>query len=183
MSNYKIGDKLVLEITGDGERMSVTNLNICIPNEELDKLDRLDSDYVNEHYGMLQDEAYEQGLGYAWELAKKLENLGRKTLYEIFKIEDVRVIDILETHTMPEVIAKIEGYEKTHFQRGDEVILVDTDEKALFYGESDDKDKGWFLIKDHIVPGKVFYAEAEKTGKRVNIDSIFEGMDDDEDLD
>ena len=35
-------------------------------------LEELNSDYINEHYGSLQDEAYEQGLNDAWETARAL---------------------------------------------------------------------------------------------------------------
>ena len=38
----------------------------------LDELEELNSDYINEHYGSLQDEAYEQGLNDAWETARAL---------------------------------------------------------------------------------------------------------------
>lgn len=173
MSNYKIGDKLVLEITGDGERMSVTNLNICIPNEELDKLDRLDSDYVNEHYGMLQDEAYEQGLECAWEMAKKIcvspENGGIECddIYKLFEVDTCW--KVLAQYTPQEALAKLKAYEEQKgLTRGDEVICIDTDEKAIFFGKSEGSEEGWFLMKEYDVPQRIMLNTVKKTGKHID---------------
>ena len=38
-----------------------------------ENLEELNSDYVNEHYGELKDEAYQRGLEDAWDAARKLE--------------------------------------------------------------------------------------------------------------
>lgn len=105
MSNYQVGDKFVIEIeeviTGD-----ICNLtpmlyrmkefhSFAFDKNGLDKLERLDGDYVNENFGELQNEAYEtgkndgrdevlnwqkgneedaynKGLNDAWKLAKKI---------------------------------------------------------------------------------------------------------------
>ena len=62
---YKAGDKFVIEIdkpTGnDATVFKITGSYNAFAVGFLDKLDRLDGDYVNEHFGELQDEAYEEG--------------------------------------------------------------------------------------------------------------------------
>ena len=40
--------------------------------QPLDYLDELNSDYINDHYGELQDVAYQKGLDDAWEAVKKI---------------------------------------------------------------------------------------------------------------
>ena len=77
---YKPGDKLVLEIkhysgtinNGATKMYAVEGTEVLFSEIALENLERLDSDYINEHYGELQDEAYQQGMNDAWELAKKL---------------------------------------------------------------------------------------------------------------
>jgi len=60
---YKPGDKFVVEITEViDDVLCATNVeNVFFSSAYLDKLDRLDRDYVNEHFGDLQDESYEEG--------------------------------------------------------------------------------------------------------------------------
>lgn len=69
MSKYNVGDKFVLEIDmldeDDNLPTIYQSLNlqgIAFSDTSLDNLERLDSDYINEHYGELQDEAYAAGL-------------------------------------------------------------------------------------------------------------------------
>ena len=175
MSNYKIGDKLVLEITGDGERMSVTNLNICIPNEELDKLDRLDSDYVNEHYGMLQDEAYEQGLECAWEMAKKIcvrpENGGIECddIYKLFEVDTCW--KVLTQYTPQRVLHKLRAYEDSKIEAGDVVMINNTD--MMYVVISSEEFEGDIYYRGFTENGKfITQNNVTKTGKHIDIKSI-----------
>lgn len=115
---YSVGDKFVLEIKGiDGLNNHMILRNIGIGTHILDKLDRLDSDYVNEHYGELQDEAYQEGLNKAWELAKKITipamygGIGAKECIDIFG-ENKPGMELMQKYTIQEVIEKFEAYEK-----------------------------------------------------------------------
>ena len=60
---YRPGDKFVIEITDVlDENMYATDVeNFFIIKSKLDKMNRLDGDYVNEYFGELQDEAYKKG--------------------------------------------------------------------------------------------------------------------------
>jgi hypothetical protein len=60
---YKVGDKFVIEIEEvvDETLFASTVEGYFLSNRTLDKLDRLDGDYINEHFGELQDEAFEEG--------------------------------------------------------------------------------------------------------------------------
>lgn len=66
MSKYNVGDKFVLEIkeveSGKAGEWYLNDSPIRVDSEFLDALAQLDSDYVNEHFGELQDEAYVKGL-------------------------------------------------------------------------------------------------------------------------
>ena len=46
--------------------------NLYVDTLSIEDLEELNSDYINEHYGELQDEAYRQGLEDAWETARAL---------------------------------------------------------------------------------------------------------------
>ena len=60
--SYSVGDKFVLEIKEiDNLDNHMVLDNTVVGIKVLDKLERLDSDYVNEHFGELQDEAYKAG--------------------------------------------------------------------------------------------------------------------------
>lgn len=74
MSNYQVGDKFVIEIEeicGCEERNALAEPHtlyrakgfntLAFDKNGLDKLERLDGDYINENFGELQNEAYEAG--------------------------------------------------------------------------------------------------------------------------
>ncbi len=114
---YSVGDKFVIEIgkiIDDGAGYT-TNANIIVDDEFFDKLDKLDSDYINEYYGHLQDEAYIAGMNEVWELTKKLflnekdGGIPDKDMDKIFG-ESWSVEDILHNTTAQEALKKIEDY-------------------------------------------------------------------------
>ena len=92
-------------------------------------LEELNSDYINEHYGELQDEAYQAGLNDAWEAAQKVVckktagGMSLDTLKEIFGVQSPAAI--MQSNTAQQAIDKIKTYEDKHSDRievGDEVI-------------------------------------------------------------
>lgn len=150
MSKYKEGDKFVIEIgevfTGDmsvrnhvEERYAIKDFNsLMFDKNGLDKLERLDSDYINENFGELQDEAYEagknsvraemvsevltaryeQGLNDSWELAQKLINRDWtfKDARDCFGIDinlksGAKVTREIFSIPYQEALAKLEAYE------------------------------------------------------------------------
>ena len=93
-------------------------------------LEELNSDYINEHYGSLQDEAYQRGLDDAWEAAQRVvcrTEAGGMTLDTLQKVFGViSPVIIMQSNTAQEAIDKIKAYDDKHFDRievGDEVVF------------------------------------------------------------
>ena len=107
MQKYNAGDKFVIEIeevfTGDllrnkpiEERYRIRGFNtLMFDSNGLDKLERLDSDYVNENFGELQDESYLAGFsagresGIADGKVLALEAIHKELLQKEIKVGDV----------------------------------------------------------------------------------------------
>ena len=152
----------------------------------LDELEELNSDYINEHYGELQDEAYQAGMDKAWEATKKIfgyEIDGAIPIADIgnvFGYEPCKAFctaDILRDFTVQEAIAKLKAYEDgNHSDRievGDEVI---SDNGTKFTVTS-------FTDMDSAVgiSGRGLWCfnaidRLTKTGKHYDIASILEAM-------
>ena len=148
-------------------------------------LEELNSDYINEHYGQMQDEAYQAGLNDAWEATKKIfgyEIDGAIPIADIgnvFGYEPCKAFctaDILRDFTAQEAIDKIKAYEHKDSDRievGDEVIS-DTGTKFIVtaFTTSDsvcgfsERGLGCFNTIDKL----------KKTGKHYDIASILEAM-------
>ena len=67
--------KYVIDLPDDAQYILINGAseNHCYTRvEQVDDLEELNSDYINEHYGELQDEAYQAGLKDAWETARAL---------------------------------------------------------------------------------------------------------------
>ena len=207
MSNYQIGDKFVIEIeevfTGDIcnltpmlYRMKGFN-SLVFDKNGLDRLERLDGDYVNENFGELQNEAYEtgksdgrdevlnwqkgneedaynKGLNDAWELAKKLFGYSCDTK---LSCEDMKKIfgsacemDILRNNTPQEALAKLEAYEKSKeaIKVGD---VVELESEKMLVTRIVGNDTMDVLASD----GNVYYYSNMpfiKTGKHIDISAI-----------
>ena len=148
--------------------------------QPLEDLEELNSDYINEHYGELQDEAYQRGLEDAWEAAKKLfSSMADSDIEKAFPIEwNNGGFKALMNLQPQEAIAKLKAYEDKNSDRievGDEVRTRDGAPSHTFlvtkvidshvYGISDDG--SWdYWTKD----------EVTKTGKHYDIASILEAM-------
>ena len=77
------------------------------------ELEVLNSDYINEHYGELQDEAYQRGLEDAWEAAKKLfSSMADSDIEKAFPIEwNNGGFKALMNLQPQEAITKLKAYE------------------------------------------------------------------------
>ena len=113
-----------------------------------DDLKELNSDYINEHYGCLQDEAYQRGLhegndiGYkdgvndgrneAWEAARKIVlspdegGTSLPTLFAIFGGGSMQ--HVFRKNSAAEAIEKLKAYEEK--QKADEKIKVGDEVRA-----------------------------------------------------
>ena len=145
-------------------------------------LEELNSDYINEHFGELQDEAYQAGLNDAWEAAKKIccnppVGLDYDTLNEIFGTR--HLISVMAELSAGEVIDMIKAYEDKRSDR----IEVGDEVKHDIQGIG-------VVTRIREVNGKTYYNavwssgntgyyepdDLTKTGKHYDIQSILEAM-------
>lgn len=151
--------------------------------KSIEEFEELNSDYINEHYGELQDEAYQKGLKDAWEATKKIfgyEIDGAIPIADIgnvFGYEPCKAFctaDILRDFTVQEAIAKLKAYEekqKDSIEVGDEVkaafgtaVVTYLEEDSVGYLYS--TGTTGFDIPRNLI----------KTGKHYDIASILEAM-------
>lgn len=102
-----------------------------------DEVELLNSDYINEHYGDLQDIAYQAGLEDAWELMHKIAFYkDPHVLIDAFGATTWG--ELLENNTPQEAIAKLRAYEEKQdeIKIGDEVTpkSKDADWKGIVIG-------------------------------------------------
>ena len=198
---YKPGDKLVLEIKNCEETnirreeriYSVEGMLSLFSEHSLNKLDRLDSDYINEHFGELQDEAYEEGkkvgieegkaIGYeqcaidAQKVIHKIFNTHKGCLLghemdEIFGTRDC--VYILLHHSIKEIISKIEAWEKAkqEIKVGDVVEVTGCKFKAIVVGKTSDLSVA--LLFGNGRTGGAPTKDCIKTGRTIDIASVLE---------
>ena len=152
-------------------------------------LEELNSDYINEHFGELQDEAYQAGLNDAWEATKKIfgyEIDGAIPIADIgnvFGYEPCKAFctaDILRDFTVQEAIDKIKAYEDKHSDRievGDEVnwdgvcFIV-----TKIFQPRNMKEQCDGIDDDGSVYHDILMEDLTKTGKHYDIQSILEAM-------
>ena len=174
--------------------------------KSIEEFEVLNSDYINEHYGSLQDEAYKQGyaeaeriwrapssdnefyqkgLGDAWEAARKLfSSMADSDIEKAFPIEwNNGGFKALMNLQPQEAIAKIKAYDDKHSDRievGDEVISLRKN------GEVIEDILPWIVTYETKYAYQGFDAcgmfhnnpkeRVRKTGKHYDIASILEAM-------
>jgi len=85
------------------------------------ELEVLNSNYINENFGSLQEETYRRGLNDAWEMARKIVvdtdhgGIASSTLGEIFGTQGYSYI--MRDNTAQEAIDKIKTYEQKRAKR------------------------------------------------------------------
>ena len=160
---------------------------------DFDSLEELNSDYINEHFGDLQDTAYQKGvndgsldvkqrvegayqrgLDDAWECARELYLNGAcKDLFgEYFNT-------FIKNHTAQEAIAKLKAYEEKQkaddeIKVGDEVIYNGTTKCIVVRPEDDERYAS--LIDGNGTHHCADHCECKKTGRHFDIASILEAM-------
>ena len=147
------------------------------------EFEELNSDYINEHFGSLQDDAYQRGLDDAWEAASNISilesngGLSWKEMKNIFGTDSPS--EIYMRHTAAEAINKIKAYEEKQkaddkIEVGDEVIYNGTTKCIVVRPENDERyaslieSDGTHYFADH--------RECKKTGRHFDIASILEEM-------
>lgn len=179
--SYSVGDKFVLEIKEiDDFKNHIVLEKIAVDIGMLDQLERLDSDYINEHYGELQDESYNKGLEDAWKLARKIFTFNNGKMEQIFGCAGKR--NVFDDLTPQEALAKFEAYEKeqAEIKVGDVVtdkehtteILVTANYGSYFDGIKVTPDDGCGSI-GAVYSGIPKYKYI-KTGKYIDIHSVLQ---------
>ena len=174
--------KYVIDLPDDAQYILIYGAaeNHCYTRvEQVDDLEELNSDYINEHFGEMQDEAYQAGLNDAWEAAKRIVDMPDPPYWDVFgKCKS----DLFKKLSASEAIAKLKAYEE---KRSDRIEVGDIVERYID-GKLDSK--GVFLQEEGgywrclFDTGAVLMTFAypkgqfKKTGKHYDIASILEAM-------
>lgn len=183
ISKYQKGDKFVVEIKESGYPYSVIGERRNCSEEFLDSLDRLDSDYINEHFGELQDEAYNQGLNdgrnEVWELSKRIIGILDKENHELIPAKELIKIygsnDLLDIFAFipQEALAKLKAYEDSRFEVGD-VVKVERGVKFVVTHISKGGEYLFGICATGDTYSSIHKRYCKKTGKHIDIQSILE---------
>ena len=154
--------------------------------DSIEDVEELNSDYINEHFGELQDEAYQRGLEDAWEAAQKVVckttagGMSLDTLKEIFGVQSPAAI--MQSNTAQQAIDKIKTYEDKRSDRIEVGDIVDRylndkfDGRGIYLGGNGDF---WdCLFWENALPITLAFPKEQfkKTGKHYDIASILEAM-------
>ena len=173
MSKYKVGDKVVMEITDKVEVMEEPNYilsDATVVNQGyIDKAAEPLSTYI--------EQARAEGQNEAWELARKIylpdgfEGFAPSELEEIFGGDNTDWI--VGGHSYPEAAAKVEAWEKAkeEIKVGDEVEKNDLRDVRFIVTFTNGR-----LMSGVTQDGFVFANEKpkewHKTGRHIDIDSF-----------
>lgn len=160
--------------------------NLFVDTLAVDELEELNSDYINEHYGDLQDTAYQRGLDAAWEAARKIagmwETIDNEGLLEIFgltaKIGESTIGTLFNKQAASEAIAKLKAYEEKQkaedeIKVGDEVIYNEH-RFIVFATETEEHYASLFDVNGRHASAS--QSQCKKTGRHFDIDKILEEM-------
>jgi hypothetical protein len=159
--------------------------NLYVDTLSIEDLEELNSDYINEHFGELQDEAYQRGLEDAWEAARKIIRMPDGDILDLFPdcyASVCTAVQAILKYDASEAIAKLKAYEGNK----DEPIKAGDIVERYVDGKLDSK--GIYLQEDGGYWRCLFYTGAifmtfaypkgqfKKTGKHYDIQSILEAM-------
>ena len=173
--------KYIIELKDDVQvvqKVGVTeNGNAFVMNFYKDQLEELNSDYINEHFGELQDEAYQRGLDDAMSSFKKLYSCGwerdwKAMGFEFDEGEWSRSFEYIIGHyTAAEIVEKVKAYEEKELHVGDEVIAPCG--KAIVTTFKNDLVFYLYSVGDY---GCTEPENLTKTGRHFDIQSILGAM-------
>ena len=174
--------------------------NLFVDTLAVEDLEELNSDYINEHYGSLQDDAYkrgindgsldvkqrvegayQQGLEDAWECAKKLfSTMSDTEIEKVFPVEWKSGFSGLMQMKPQYAMAKIKAYEEKQNDKievGDEVNwLGDCLIVTRIFQPHTQKEQCDGIDDDGCVYRDILMDDLEKTGRHFDIASILEEM-------
>lgn len=199
MSKYKVGDKFVVEVDKvlsdadspfiEGELYRIKGFKSLVFDEfGLDKLRKINSDYIDDNSEQAQNEAYDSGytdgMDEAWEMAKKIilsedneEHYSYEELEDIFgdvQRYGVPGYEVFKTLAPQQAKAKIEEWEKSkeEIKVGDEVFHG-INGNEMFLVIADDNEFVWVYSRQSSVQN-IRKDELTNTGRHIDIQSVLE---------
>ena len=185
MSKYIIEIKPEYEDSFKGLMiLGAKDSNLFVDTLAVEDLEELNSDYINEHFGDLQDTAYQRGLEDAWEAARKLfSSMADSDIEKAFPTEwNNGGFHALINLQPREAIAKMKAYEEK--QKADNRIEVG--DEVNWFGECfivtrifqphNMKEQCDGIDDDGCVYRDILMDDLEKTGRHFDIASILEEM-------
>ena len=189
MSKYIIEIKPEYEDSFKGLMiLGAKDSNLFVDTLAVEDLEELNSDYINEHFGDLQDTAYQRGLEDAWEAARKLfSSMADSDIEKAFPTEwNNGGFHALINLQPREAIAKMKAYEEKQ-KAEDDIKLGDELEhtvsgytsKAIFLEQIED-DEDWYTCLFWTSCGFAILSypksQFKRTGKHFDIDKFLEEM-------
>ena len=172
MSKYKVGDKVVMEIT---DKISVMEE----PWYVLSNATSIYEPYLNEAAESLStyiEQARAEGQNEAWELALKLRYMDYEDKLECFGLKhdgEEKWVEIMEKYTYPEAAAKVAEWEKAKekIKVGDVLEgIYDNEVKCIVTNLCPDNMA--YLVFDDGTAGVYELDNLKKTGRHIDIDSF-----------
>lgn len=180
MSKYKVGDKVVMEIT---DKISVMEE----PWYVLSNATSIYEPYLNEAAESLStyiEQARAEGQNEAWELALKLRYMDYEDKIECFGLKhdgEEKWVEIMEKYTYPEAAAKVEAWEKAKekIKVGDVLEgIYDNEVKCIVTNLCPDNMA--YLVFDDGTAGVYELDNLKKTGRHIDIDSFLKQIGDEQ---
>ena len=182
--------KYIIEVSDDIQRVMAIGVaedkTVFTCEVKVDALEELTADYINEHYGELQDEAYQRGLEDAWNVARKIAvetddgGVSIEALYKMFGTESMCMI--MKNNTVHDATDKLKAYEdkqKDRIEVGDIVeryIDGKLDSKGIYLQEEGGYWRCLFDTGAVLMTFAYPKGQFKKTGKHYDIASILEAM-------
>lgn len=192
MSKYIIEIKPEYEDSFKGLMiLGAKDSNLFVDTLAVENLEELNSDYINEHFGELQDTAYQRGLNDAWEAARKIIEMTDPPYWGVFnEYKD----DLFGKISASEAIEKLKIYEEK--QKVDDEIKIGDEVESLYDDRTIVENTiPWIVtkIREGYKGKKSYYGiDAEgtlrnndfvrKTGRHFDIDKILKQMKVEEDF-
>ena len=191
--------KYILEIKPEYEDsfkglmvLGAKDSNLFVDTVAVDDLEELNSDYINEHFGDLQDTAYQRGLDEAWGAVRKIvemwDTIDNDELLAIFgitaKIGKSTIGTLFKKQTASEAITKLKAYEEEQndkFEFGDEIIDSSGVKGCVVSKDNEGSSTMYALFDGCRVPQYVTQSNYRKTGKHYDIDRILDEIKGDND--
>ena len=172
--------KYIIEIPGD---VQYVLLNGKADNKyytavrPIAELEELNSDYINEHFGELQDEAYQAGLNDMWDVVRKISLMTSAEAEEVFAgagsynrynlgYSGVEAMDAYKAYLEKKDCIEVGDEVKHHFQGYGVVTRIkEVNGKTHYNAVWSNGNTGYYESDD-----------LTKTGKHYDIQSILEAM-------